>query len=57
MSGSLIAYTREAAETGRNRKFTEDIMNDTKIVNIKLIAAIEELESKIAPSGAVTLGD
>ena len=32
-------------------------MNDTKIVNIELIAAIEELEAKTAPSGAVTLGD
>ena len=32
-------------------------MNDTKIVNIELVAEIEELEMKVAPSGAATLGD
>ena len=32
-------------------------MNKTKIANIELVAEIEELESKIAPSGAATLGD
>ena len=32
-------------------------MNDTKIVNIESVAEIEELEMKIAPSGAATLGD
>ena len=32
-------------------------MNETKIVNIDLATEIEELESKIAPSGAATLGD
>ena len=32
-------------------------MNDTKIANITLVAEIEELETKIAPSGAATLGD
>ncbi len=32
-------------------------MNATRIVNIELVAEIEELETKIAPSGAATLGD
>ena len=32
-------------------------MKDTRIANIELVAEIEELETKIAPSGAATLGD
>ena len=32
-------------------------MKTTKIVNIELVAEIEELELKLAPSGAATLGD
>jgi hypothetical protein len=32
-------------------------MSETKIVNIEFVAEIEELETKIAPSGAATLGD
>jgi hypothetical protein len=32
-------------------------VNETRIVNIELVAEIEELETKIAPSGAATLGD
>jgi hypothetical protein len=32
-------------------------MNETKIANIEMISEIEELETKIAPSGAATLGD
>lgn len=32
-------------------------MNETRIVNIELVTEIEELEEKIAPSGAATLGD
>jgi hypothetical protein len=32
-------------------------MNETRIVNIELGVEIEELETKIAPSGAATLGD
>jgi len=31
-------------------------MNETRM-NIELVAEIEELETKIAPSGAATLGD
>ena len=31
--------------------------NETRIVNITLAAEIEELETKLAPSGAATLGD
>ena len=32
-------------------------MNETRIANIELVIEIEELETKIAPSGAATLGD
>ncbi len=32
-------------------------MNQTRIANIELVVEIEELETKIAPSGAATLGD
>jgi hypothetical protein len=32
-------------------------MNETKIANIEMIGEIEELETRIAPSGAATLGD
>ena len=32
------------------------VMNETRM-NIELVAEIEELETKIAPSGAATLGD
>jgi hypothetical protein len=32
-------------------------MNETGIACIELPAGIEELETKIAPSGAATLGD
>ena len=31
-------------------------MNETRIANIEFVE-IEELESKVAPSGAATLGD
>ena len=32
-------------------------MNGTRIANTELTAGIEELETRIAPSGAATLGD
>ena len=32
-------------------------MNEARIANVELIIEIEELESKIAPSGAATLGE
>jgi hypothetical protein len=32
-------------------------MKETRNVNMEVVAEIEELESKIAPSGAATLGD
>jgi hypothetical protein len=38
-------------------KFTEENMKETRIVSMEAVAEIEELEAKIAPSGAATLGD
>jgi hypothetical protein len=38
-------------------KFTEENMRETRNVNMDVAAEIEELEAKIAPSGAATLGD
>jgi hypothetical protein len=32
-------------------------MSEMGIANVELVAEIEELESKVAPSGAATLGD
>jgi hypothetical protein len=32
-------------------------MKETRIASIEFVAEIEELETKIAPSGAATLGD
>ena len=32
-------------------------MNETRIATIELVAEFEELEQKVAPSGAATLGD
>ena len=40
-----------------NLRHGASLMYETRIVTIELVAEIEELETKIAPSGAATLGD
>ena len=50
-------YTAFGSRTEMNLRQGVKFMNETKIANIELVAEIEELETKIAPSGAATLGD
>ena len=47
----------QALPTATRRATEGHTMTDTRIANIELIAEIEELENKIAPSGCATLGD
>jgi hypothetical protein len=47
----------QSVNDGRKKETTEGKMNETKIASIELGVEIEELETKIAPSGAATLGD